>query len=255
MKNCIRIFLFGGTLLLMACTEEFDIPDPSQVEAIHQQTYQLFKTDLDSAMILADSSLALALESEVPLEVANSYYIKGYIFKKKDDLAQAFIMYLNAAKVLDVLTAENAEKMNCDVLLNIGETLRKFYRYDEAIHSYEVGFSLETIDDACKQKLHYNKGLALKNQGNLTEAMESLKQSANIANSIQDISRVLKSFNLLGLVHKDAGHYPEARAYYQFIIDHPKASTKYRSMAYQNMAVSYLEENQSPIAKQYLIVL
>ena len=229
--------------------------DSSTIESFHKQAYQLLNTDLDAAMVLADSSLRLAQEAGLNWEEANSYYIKGYIYGKNNQLSKAFVMYLKSARILEALKDEKSSKTYTSVMLNSGKILRKFHKYDEAIECYERGIKVAVAWgqqlDFQMTKLNYNKAYCLREKGNQPQALQILKEVSKQFFEQERNTYVIKSFNLLGLVHKDGGYYTAAREYYDYILNHEKASAKDKAQAYHNIAVTYREEKNMAKAEAY----
>ncbi len=226
--------------------------DP-EVDTLHRQAYELFGTDMGSAMTVADRSLELAEKAGYQWGIANSYYIKGYIHRKHNDLTKALLMYLKASASLENLTDERSVKMHADVLLNSGSIFRKYYKYDEAIEFYDKGLELATAWDfpGRRSKFLYNKASTLHDKGDLTVALEVLKEASTLADQLEDIDLLMDCFNLFGLIHKDSEFYEVAREYYQYILGSPDASGKDKAIAYHNMAITYDEENKVDESKSY----
>ncbi|MCP4459431.1 MAG: tetratricopeptide repeat protein [Cytophagales bacterium] len=243
----LTIFL----LILLALTIQASSRDV--VDQLHKQAYELLDVDLDSAMKIAEQSLKLSEKEDYQWGIANSYYIKGYIFKQQNILAKAFLMYLKSSEVLHKLDDERAAKTHTSVLLNSGAILRKYSQYEAAIEFYDKGLKVANDWDFVKQqlKLQYNKASSLRKKGELQTAMELLKETASLAHSLEDHGQLLKCFNLLGLIHKDNGFFTEAREYYQYILESPHGSPKDRALAYHNLAIAYNDENQSDTSKAY----
>jgi len=240
--SALFFFTFSGTA-----------SEQSRIEELHNQAYQLLDTDLDAAMILADSSLLLAQKAGLAWEEANSYYIKGYIHDERNELPKAFVTYLKAANIFNGLNDEKSAKNFVVITVNIGGILTKYCKYDEAIELYEEALikANENKITFQVQKLLYNKAFALRKKGDLLGASEALKESVDLAFTLQDTSRIIRCFNLLGLVHKDGEQYTDSREYFNYIIQHPKASDKDRALALHNTGITYREQNKVDSAKYF----
>ncbi len=226
--------------------------DP-EVDALHRQAYELFGTDMGSAMTVADRSLELAEKAGYQWGIANSYYIKGHIHRKHNDLTKALLMYLKASAILENLADERSVKTYTDVLLNSGSIFRKYYKYDEAIEFYDKGLELATAWDfpGRRSKFLYNKASNLHDKGDLSDALEALKQATQLADRLGDNARLIKCFNLFGLIHTDNEFYDAAREYYQYILSDPNATDKDKAMSLHNLALTYYEENKPEVARMY----
>lgn len=247
---------FTAITLLILTVHFSNATSKSGIESLHKQAYALLDTNLGAAMVLTDSSLQLAKEADLAWEEANSYYLKGYIYEQQQALPKALFMYLNATSILDLLKEEKSIKTHLDILINVGIILRKYSKYDESIKLYDKGLALYhfyEINSPYKHlKLLYNKAFCLRRQGKTQEALEALKETVSLANKYENDGMLLKSFNLLGLIHEDGKHFTEAREYFHYILDNEKASMKDKAMAYQNISLTYQEEGNKEEAKRYL---
>ncbi|MCP4459433.1 MAG: tetratricopeptide repeat protein [Cytophagales bacterium] len=243
----LTIFL----LILLALTIQASSHDV--VDQLHKQAYELLDVDLDSAMKIAEQSLKLSEKEDYQWGIANSYYIKGYIHRQQNKLAMAQLMYLKAINIFNHLGGKKAAKTYLDVLLNSGSIFRKYYKYDEAIEFYNKGLELADIWIMEKQKLKLliNKSSALQDKGELDNSLEVLKEAVGLAYQLEDSSRLIKCWNLIGLVHKDSQFYEMAREYYHYILSSPSASEKDKAAAYHNIAVTFNEENQFDTSREY----
>jgi len=242
--------------ILLILSSALDINASStkkKVDELHERARQLQHTHLDSVMILADSSLILAKKKGYQFGIAKSYYIKGVVYRKQKNLSKAFLMYLKASVILDKLQDEKSVKTYLDVLLGSGAILVRYYKYDEAIELYNKGLELASKKsfEIRKQKLLYNKSYAFWKKGNLPNALDNLKETVQLAYKLGDSSRVLKCFNLFGLINKDNQFHETAREYYEYILASPRASDRDKAAAYHNIAVTFNEENQLDISKEY----
>ncbi len=225
----------------------------SHIEYLHQKVYELLDTDLETAMVIADSSLFLSQEAGFKWEVANSYFIIGYIYRKRKEFPKALLMYLKSASILRVIKNEKEAKVYTSLMLNAGAILRKHHQFDEAIELYNKGIKTAKKWNLKESelKLLYNKAFALRRQRNLTEAIVTLKEVAALSHKNQSDKYLIMAFNLLGLTNKDNQFFQEARVYFQYIIDHPNASKEDLALANHNIAVTYDKEKEILNAKEY----
>lgn len=226
--------------------------DNSQITHLHDQAYSLLSSDLDSAMLIADSSLSLAIDANLHWEIANSYYIKAYILDEQNKLSQALYMYLKASDALSNISADTDPKISANILLNSGIILGKYYHYDEAIKYYDQG--LEQTDSTPsyqRLKLLYGKAYHLRRQGEYISALEVLKEASNLAIDLERPSFLLKCYNLLGLLHRENNFLEEAKSYFDHILADPQSSIKNKGLAYNNLALLHYDAGDIDLSKYY----
>ncbi len=246
-----------GTLFLLICfsCSKRAEKDSAQLEALYQKIYPLFDTNLDSALLLADSSLLLAQKNDHTINAAHSYYIKGHIYDLQGDLSNAFVSYLKSISICQKLGTDAAKKKFVKISANISRILTKHYKYEEALEVTQNAYTkAQELDlKSQQQKLTYNMAHIHWKSGELDKALYSLKESVDIAHSLKDTTRLIKCFMLFGVIHKDGKQYQEARNYYQYILNHPKALLKDIRSAYHNIAASYMDEGALDSAKAYYV--
>ncbi|WP_421764018.1 tetratricopeptide repeat protein [Ekhidna sp.] len=217
--------------------------DESAVDQLHQQSYDLLESNLDSALLITDRALNQANNIDYGWGIANSYYIKAYIYDEKNELDKAFLFYLKAEDQLKNKDEERFLKTRIDVILNIGSILRRNSKYDEAIQFYERGLDLISKDDFDKRRanLCFNIASVHQDVGDLNSALNYLTEAATISEKLDYNWLLLKVWNLQGLVFKDLEDYQRSRTFYKKIIT-LSTSKDIVSKAYHNMAITYKEE-------------
>ena len=225
----------------LVCSASF----ASKIKKLHEKAYSLLDTDPNVAMIMADSSLVLAQEADLVWEEANSLYIKGYIYKHKKALPKAVVSYLNAAQILDGLNDKRSALTHTSVLLNVGDIFRKYHKHEEAIELLEKGLEISQKWSFEKQelKLLYNKASVLYFQGRLNQALMELKLAFSLASQQNDGHRLIKCWNLFGLIYKESGQYSLSKDYYQRIVENDHSSAKDLAMAFHNLGLVYQKES------------
>lgn len=218
--------------------------DENAVNQLHQKSYDLLESNLDSALLITDQSLKWSENIDYAWGIANSYYIKAYIYDEKNELDKAFLYYLKAENQLKNEDGEKFIKTRIDVILNIGSILRRNSKFTEAIEFYDRGLEL-TKNELFKKRranLCFNIASVYQDLDDLNSASKYLSEAALIADAIEYNWLLLKIWNLQGLVFKDQEDYNSSREFYKKIID-SSTSNDIVGKAYHNLAVTHIEEN------------
>ncbi|SNS52645.1 Tetratricopeptide repeat-containing protein [Ekhidna lutea] len=216
-----------------------------EVDELHESAYEFLETNPSLAMSLADSALEMSNQISYAKGVANSFFIKAYLYDEKNELDEALLFYLKASNEYDKLKDHDAVKSNMMVIVNIGSILRRNNKYDESIKYYQKGLQLATENSYPKRRmnLYYNIASALHDKGDLALASSYLLKSIELAKTHEYDWMLVKSWNLLGWILKDNGDFDQSRFYYNKIIKFPQAQSEMIAKAYHNKAVTYFLEN------------
>ncbi|GAB4245127.1 MAG: hypothetical protein Tsb0034_23600 [Ekhidna sp.] len=225
-----------ATVLLLPFASNSSI---TRVDQLHSKCYELFDVSYDSVLFVANEALKLSEKSGYSWGIANSYYIKAYVYDEQGDFSKALLMYLNASSNIGELEDERSLKTSMDIALNIGSILRKHYKYNEAIDFYDDALSKADVNHfpSKRLKLLYNKASVLQDKKDLPYAIETLNEAVQVSKMIEDDRMMLKCWNLLGLVFKDNGDYSSAKYHYQKIIASPEAVKKAIALAFHNIGI------------------
>lgn len=244
MRLLLTAFFFFFSLLCSTSTK-------SVIRKLHEKTYALIDTDPNAALILADSSLLIAQETDLAWEEANSLYIKGYLYNDMNENTLSVQSYLKSIQVLDGLDDKIAAMTQTSVLLNVGDIFRKYHKYQEAVELLDKGVKIaeEWGFDKQKLKLLYNKATAFFFQGQLDQSLVVLNKAINLATAQNDYKRIIRCWNLFGLIHKEAGRFLTAKLYYQNIIGSKYSTAKDLAFAFHNLGNIYKMESSPDSAK------
>lgn len=226
----------------------------ADLDLLHQQAYKLLEDNPDSAFALGVIAERKAVAYGLELEEAKSLFIQAYIYRQKEELGKAFILYLRALELLRPLKGEEARVNYTKILLNTGSILEYHYAFPQAIQYYNEGIHVakEQGFSNLLVMLLNSKAMSLKHNKQLDEALIVIKQGIELAKAENNEEMLLSSINQQGLILKDMGQYAKARASYRQMIDFEydkMPSAKYRGQAWHNTAVTYLEEERYQEAK------
>jgi len=221
---------------------------------LHNKCYSLFRTNFDSAIIVAENAKELASDEAYTYLEAQSLYIKAYAFNLKEDQGKAFITYLESLQLLNQTNNTEAVELKTDLILSISSILMKHNAYSEAIQYLNEGIEIAESYNLREKKLSfsYNKSLSLRHKNDLGSALKQIEYTLKLAIELDDELRVLRSINQKGLILKDLKQYQQARETYSEIIqfDFEKQNPeKYIGQAWHNIAVTFLDENNLEKAK------
>lgn len=235
------------SFLLLLSLHILQASDQVEIDTLHQRAYRLLDTDPDSAFVLAVGAEAKAVDRELDLEEAKSLFIQAYLYRQKDELGKAFVLYLKALELLRPLEAEQAVLNYVKILLNTGVILDLHYAYPQAIKYYNEGIRVaeqHRMNDRLL-KLYYSKAMSLRHNKEFEEALATIRQGLALARKERDEEWTLSALNQRGLIFKDMGLFEEARSNYWQMIDfefNKSSPEKYKGQAWHNIAVTYMEE-------------
>ncbi|MEM6814402.1 MAG: tetratricopeptide repeat protein [Bacteroidota bacterium] len=197
----------------------------------------------ERALFLTDSSLSMSQDISYKWGIGNSFYIKAYLFAERNELDEALLYYLKADHVFKNIRQDKFVKEHLDVTLNIGVILSRNKNHEEAIKLYLQAIKVADEDLYSKRRLQllYNLSSTYRDWGDLSNAIDYLEQTARLANKLENSRLLLKSWNLLGLIHQDNGDFDKSRQFYEKIISHNSANDEAISKAYHNLANTYVK--------------
>ncbi|XOV94605.1 MAG: tetratricopeptide repeat protein [Bacteroidota bacterium] len=230
------------------------VEDIQLVEDIHQSCYQLLDTDPDSALVLAEQSLQLALDTDYTWGAANSYYIKGYIFHKlQNKSVAALLMYMRAGNLLEQHNDPKSANTLADVYINAGSILRIHGKMDEAILLYDKALDkLEKYEGKERELLIlFNKAYALHDKENYDETVTVLTQCISLAKTTNNTTQLNNSWNLFGDTMLKIGKVNEAIKCFQRVIENDQSNDDSRANSANNLADYYLSKTDLDSSKYY----
>lgn len=225
-----------------------------QTDDLHQKCYQLLDTNPDSASVLVDRSLKIALEADYVWGAANSYYIKGYIFHKlKNKSVTALLMYMRGGKLLEKNDDLKSAKTLADIYINAGSILRIHGKMDEAIALYDKAINgLSTHNEKQRELLIlFNKAYALHDKENFDEATNVLSECIKLAKTLNNSVQLNNSWNLLGDTMLKAGKDAEAQKCFRRVIQNEQGNEDAKANSANNLADYFLSRSNLDSAKFY----
>lgn len=223
-----------------------DEPQP-ELQLLYDQIRIYYKTNLDSAALLAEEAI---IKSEVlgdSFGYAQSQYIAGDIAQRQGNTSLAVTYYLDALKSFMPLESAKSLSLQANICLSIGKAYRQHYRIKDAIDFYDkgMGLALEGLDQKAFVKLLHNKAVAYRKAGHPEKANELLMNKLGMI-APDNTTELLYTYNQLGLIHRDLGTYDSAIAYYDKILTIDTASTAslHRGQAYHNLGNIYRQQDK-----------
>ncbi|MCR9251969.1 MAG: tetratricopeptide repeat protein [bacterium] len=240
-------------LLILTFLGLFDGNRQSSVDQMHEECYSLFSTNIDSARIVASNALEISSDTDYGWGKAQSLFIIAYCDDLNDKLNQAVPAYLKALDMFSEFEREKARSNQSKIYLNLGRIFRIHYKYDDAINFYKRGLEIATDLDNKKLRMDHlhNMSIAYRHKGDLVKAAEIQFEKLSIHDQ-NDVIADVKSYNQLGLIHKDLGDYEESRNYFEHIVElqRDKKNSKYRARAYHNIATCFKLEGNTKLAQE-----
>jgi tetratricopeptide (TPR) repeat protein len=121
-------------------------------------------------------------------------------------------------------------------LYNEGNKLLKAGNYNGAVENYDKALKIDA-----DYRIHYQRGIALKNSGKNDQAEESFKSSINMKPDFE------AGYNALGGVYFAAGNFPEAIKNFEKVLEVSK-NNNVKNKAKSNLALAYARMGSNALA-------
>lgn len=240
-------------IVLLSFLSFFEPQTHAEVDDLHSDIYQLLDENLPAARELAEVTLKKSKDIDYKFGEANSLYIIAYCDDRQNKLNKAVPEYLQALEKFTEIEGELSIENQAEIHLNLGRIFKLHYKYQDAISFYNRGLSLaEEINNLkLKKKLLHNLSIAYKHKGDLVKAAEIQFEKLGLLGE-SDRRDEIKSYNQIGLINIELQEFEEARSYFEHIIklEKDKKTSKYRAMAFHNIADAYMKENNYGEAKK-----
>ncbi|MCB0094235.1 MAG: tetratricopeptide repeat protein [Caldilineaceae bacterium] len=163
-------------------------------------------------------NMALQLLDSKEIDCANSYYVLGEVARLKHAWSESEGYFKRA---LTIWETHGDKRRSAWGLRNMGATLRKQGRYEEAIICYEKALNLfQYIQDPVnKASTQMNLGNILWETDCLSEALELYEAAKKIFLEVQDDLKIARIYTNIALCYHAMGKYEETEYYFSRSID------------------------------------
>ncbi|MEM6643792.1 MAG: tetratricopeptide repeat protein [Bacteroidota bacterium] len=192
------------------------------------QAYKLLRSDLDSAIVLAESILKSSLEENDKYAEIQANYILGYCQKQKKNFGVATIYYLEAIRQAESADYDELEKDKISLRKNLANIFRTFN-----VNGLATKYNLEAIALAKKNNMLKKQMELMRNQGLVYQEAKRYNEAKQIFLELKEIAdQKLKliALNQLGIIAYQQGDLKEARLMYtelhEYASDYPVMKAK-----------------------------
>lgn len=270
MKTSLAYKLLLLTALLILNVSVFGQSARKNFKAKFNESMQILKEDSEKAASLALESYLLAKEFSDTWAMAMGKSGLGYISKssKVRDYETAFMNYSEALALLR--ESDTTDLFNeAAILQHLASIHSKYGNYDASIKLREEALVisddyLSAHPDHAKEygqlgisrDITYFLATAYHDKGAHQTAGEILMNLWNEAENKKDVVSYARVLNKLGIIKKKNGEYTDALEYFSLVIAAKGVSKKYKSIAYHNLAETYMVQgNYSKAEGFYSIAL
>ncbi len=244
-------------ILLISILGIFGNSDKVEIDKLNESSIALLDSDLSKARSIAVKSLELAEESNYVEGEAQSLFILAYCDASSNKLNMAVPEYFRSLELYRKIETEKSTLCQAKILMNLGKIFRAHYKYNDAINFYKEGYEKANAlgDVRLMSNILHNMSIAYRHKGDLVEAAEIQFQKLNLQDA-NNTKEKIKSYNQLGLVHKDLNDFDQSRNYFEHIINLERNKTKStnRARALNNIGICYYLEKKYDEAEKYYLM-
>ncbi len=192
-------------LLLLLMTITISLSAQGELTAMdhYQLARESYQNSPDDALIHAQNAMDRALEEEDLLTMGKAHFLLGYIYDHKDDVANAFHFYFGGISVYEQLGNANRVQQLYENLAYIAErkgvhVIAEQLRYDRMKSASEVGYQIHS-------DVNYDRGLSLKHQGEIEEALKAFLLALKLLETNPNLSDTTMYGNIwleLGVINR-----------------------------------------------------
>lgn len=196
----------NSTSKMKILKDKFKATEDSFYNKTFDQVYSLSKEAstraIPDALFLAQVAEQIAINSKNRANLAKVYWLTGWIYDLKGDLANAVNYYYGSAQIYETLKEyENVIKL----YENAGTVALDNGIYEMALRAYKrrMEFSLKTMRSESLSKAHFDLGLVYKHMKEYSKSMRSFEESLQFIHAegaISDSAMVSNIYNELGIV-------------------------------------------------------
>ena len=171
----------------------------------------------------------------------------GNVFFVNKQVSKAYEKYISCINMIDKLNSNRYKECvyNC-----LGSTKFEMLQYEEALIYYEEALNYCYINNrfSTKSNIQYNLAMAYHNLGELDKALNNIEMS--LKGDVDEILYV--KLNLLrGNVYRELNSFEKALGIYAETLKHNNLENNFKAIAYDNMALCFMEKGQYNSSKKY----
>lgn len=227
------------------------------IQGMLDEARKKYKTNKDSARILEQRALNLAMEENYDEGTVRAHYYLGFYYENAESNHQlALRNYLAAIEYTSQDHDSTSRMWAAYSYLNGGLLLSDFNLYDESIDLYEKALEIMQELDNTREinKIERNIALAKFELGLYHESIEIMQGILLRVSSAEDA--YFSALNRIGICHTYLGNYSKAEETFQTLINASKQSkenrNKYIYYSLHNIADMYLVNGEWEKASEYL---
>lgn len=187
-------FIFPVTILAQ---------DEPSAKEYYESARELYLTSPDEARVHGQRAMDLALEENDLLTMAKAHFLLGYIYDYQEDAANAFHFYFGGIRAYRKLGEPERIRQLYENLAYIAErkgvhTVAEQLRRDRMEMKRSVSYRVQA-------DMHYDLGLSLKHQGDISDGIRNQLQALRILESNPDLADTLDYANIwleLGVLNR-----------------------------------------------------
>lgn len=190
------LILLSIAILIASCSKDIQ----KKSHPLYQKAVGLYEKAPNTSLILIDSLTRLTLDEQT---LASSYYLKGYIMKKKGKLYQAQASYKKSLKYWNKLGNDQWISLTTENLANV---------YMDG-GMWQEAYNLYGLAQGDNPYLDYNKGRSLIQLGRFQEAQQHLFKAEFSFRESGTEEDMIDLYNEIGIFYKNTQLYDKAEEY------------------------------------------
>lgn len=171
----------------------------------------------------------------------------GNIFFINKEVDKAYEKYISCLNMIDRL---NSNKLKEVIYTSIGNVKLKRMQYEEALIYYKEALSYCYINDNVnvKNNINYNIASVYHNLGDFNKSLKIIEEMLN-----EDLEKplVIKCTFVMANNYKEMNLVSKALIIYEELLNDDLTSNDFKSMIYNNMALSYMDNNDYENSNKY----
>ncbi|MDW3193677.1 MAG: tetratricopeptide repeat protein [Cytophagales bacterium] len=174
----------------------------------YETARELYLESPDDARVHGQRAMDLALEERDLITMAKAHFLLGYIYDYQEDAANAFHFYFGGIRAYRKLNDPIRIQQLYENLAYIAER-KGVHTVAEQLRRDRMGVK-SSVDYRMQADMHYDLGLSLKHQGDVTDGIRNQLQALRILESNPDLKDTIAYANIwleLGVLN-----YMEAKA-------------------------------------------